>query len=336
MSNAATARLVDHEQNVRTPPRFAIRIFWIAQRAIYRFSKGRIGLATPEAGRRFGMLSLETVGCRSGKARVAIVGYYEDGANLVTLAMNGWGKAAPAWWLNLKANPEATVRLVDGPRAVRARVSTGDERERLWTKSGEYPGWGDDLDALAARRPDQTAVVVLEPRLVAEDAYRADVQDHTSAASRTRDGQSAATATQRTGRSRRLRPRHLWLLPGIGLALFANMQASHLGVGLVPVLVFGIVPDLPRLVGIRRPAMLVLHNAAHHPALAMAVLFGSAVTGISPFAYVGALAWLGHIVVGWGTGDRIKSAGEPTTAGSQGFRPRRLALAPEAARSSSR
>jgi deazaflavin-dependent oxidoreductase (nitroreductase family) len=328
--------LADREQTVRTPPRPFVRVFWVAQRAIYRLSKGRIGLATPEAGQRFGMLSLETVGRRSGKARVAIVGYYEDGANLVTIAMNGWGKAEPAWWLNLQANPEATVQLVAGPRAVRARVSSGDERERLWTKFGEYPGWGDDLDALAARRPDETAIVVLEPRLVAEEVDGADAHDHASAASRTRGGQSAATASERTGRSRRLRPRHLWLLPGIGLALFANTQASQLGVGLVPLLVFGIVPDLPRLVGIRRPTMLVLHNAAHHPALALAVLFGSAVTGMSPFAYVGALAWLGHIVVGWGTGDRIKSVGEHEAAGPQGLRPGRLALAPKAARSSSR
>jgi deazaflavin-dependent oxidoreductase (nitroreductase family) len=336
MTNAMIGSLADREQTVRTPPRPLVRTFWVAQRAIYRLSKGRIGLATPEAGQKFGMLSLETVGCRSGKARAAIVGYYEDGANLVTLAMNGWGKAEPAWWLNLQANPEATVQLVDGSRAVRARVSTGDERERLWTKFGEYPGWGDDLDALAARRPGQTAVVVLEPRLVAEEADRADVQDHVSSASRTRDGRSAATATQRTGRSRRLRPRHFWLLPGIGLALFANTQASQLGVGLAPLLVFGIVPDLPRLVGIRRPAMLALHNAAHHPALALAMLFGLAVTGMSPFAYVGALAWLGHIVVGCGTGDRLKSVGEHGTTGSRAFRLGRLALAPEATRGSSR
>ena len=33
----------------------------------------------------------------SGKARVATDGYDEDGANLVTLAMNGWGNAEPAW-----------------------------------------------------------------------------------------------------------------------------------------------------------------------------------------------------------------------------------------------
>jgi hypothetical protein len=35
-------------------------------------------------------MSLATVGRRSGQRRIAMVGYYEDGPNLVTLAMNGW------------------------------------------------------------------------------------------------------------------------------------------------------------------------------------------------------------------------------------------------------
>jgi deazaflavin-dependent oxidoreductase (nitroreductase family) len=334
MTTPTIGGLADHEQTVRTPPRFLVRTFWMAQRAIYRLSKGRIGLARPEAGKRFGMLRLDTVGRRSGKARVAIVGYYEDGPNLVTLAMNGWGDAEPAWWLNLQAAPDTTVDLADGPRAVRARAAAGEERERLWAKFDEYPGWGDDLDALAARRPDQTAVVVLEPRLAAGGTGRADDREQASAAARTRDGQSAATAARVTSRQRRFRPRHLWIVPGIGLALFANAQASQLGVGLIPLLVFGIVPDLPRFIGLRRPAMRALHNATHQPALAMALVLGSAVTGLLPFAYVGALAWLGHIVVGWGIGDRMKSAEERGTTGSPGFHPGPLALAPEAARSS--
>jgi hypothetical protein len=78
--------------------------------------------------------------------------------------MNGWGEAEPAWWLNLQATPDATVDLPDGGRTVRARAATGSERERLWATFRDYPGWGEDIDALARRRPDETAVVVLEPR----------------------------------------------------------------------------------------------------------------------------------------------------------------------------
>ena len=308
MTNAEIARPADHEPGVRTPPRFAIRIFWIAQRAIYRLSNGHIGLARPEAGNKFGMLRLETVGRRTGKRRAAIVGYFEDGQNLVTVAMNGWGEDEPAWWLNLQSNPEATVSLVDGPRSVIARVASGEERERLWAKVGEYPGWGADVDGRAARRPRPTAVVILEPRdaVAQTDAFRADASDR-AASTPQRDAASAA-GERVIGRGRRVRLRHLWLVPGIGLALFANTQASRLGVGIVPLLLFGIVPDVPRLFGLRRPTMRMLHAVMHLPPVALAVLVATATTGMSPFVYVGALAWLGHIVVGWGTGDRVRSA----------------------------
>jgi deazaflavin-dependent oxidoreductase (nitroreductase family) len=157
-------------QGARTPPRPLIRTFWMLHRAAYRLTRGRFGLAQPTAGERFGFMRLKTVGRRSGKARVAIVGYYEDGANLVTLAMNGWADAEPAWWLNLQATPETTVELPAGTRAVRARAATEEERGRLWPRFSDYPGWGEDLDGLAARRSHQTAVVILEPMPATEAA----------------------------------------------------------------------------------------------------------------------------------------------------------------------
>jgi deazaflavin-dependent oxidoreductase (nitroreductase family) len=151
-------------QHVKLAPRPLIRTFWKLHRAMYRLTGGRFGLQRPERGAKFGMLRIHTVGRRTGRARVTMVGYYEDGPNLVTLAMNGWGEAEPAWWLNLQAAPDTTVELADGPCAVRARAATGQERERLWTTFADYPGWGSDIDGLAARRSGETAVVVLEPR----------------------------------------------------------------------------------------------------------------------------------------------------------------------------
>jgi deazaflavin-dependent oxidoreductase (nitroreductase family) len=130
---------------------------------MYRLTGGRFGLQRPELGAKFGMLRIHTVGRRSGKERITMLGYFEEGEDLVTLAMNGWGKADPAWWLNLQANPTATVELPGGRREVRARAANGAERERLWATFRDYPGWGSDLGALAAHRPGETAVVVLEP-----------------------------------------------------------------------------------------------------------------------------------------------------------------------------
>lgn len=90
-----------------------------------------------------------------------LVGYFEDGDNLVTMAMNGWGPAEPAWWLNLRSQPEATIQTKDGVRPVRARAARGAERQRLWARWAELD---EHLDEYAARRPDETAVVVFEPR----------------------------------------------------------------------------------------------------------------------------------------------------------------------------
>jgi len=55
----------------------------------------------------------------------AILGYYQDGPNLVTMAMNGWADGEPAWWLNLLAHPDASVALADGFRPVRGRAAEG-------------------------------------------------------------------------------------------------------------------------------------------------------------------------------------------------------------------
>lgn len=91
-----------------------------------------------------------------------IIGYFEDGPNLVSMAMNGWGAPEPAWWLNLQANPQAVVEVKGRvPRAVVARAAAGDERERLWQRWRELDK---KLDSYASRRPHETAVVVLEPR----------------------------------------------------------------------------------------------------------------------------------------------------------------------------
>jgi F420H(2)-dependent quinone reductase len=146
------------------PPRPLIRLVWVLHRFAHRVTGGRFGLASPEAGAKFGMLRLTTTGRRSGKARTAIVGYFEDGPNLVTLAMNGWGDADPAWWLNLQDDAEAAVVLPTGSRAVRGRAATDGEHDRLWAAFRDYPGWGEDITALAARRTRPTTVVILEPR----------------------------------------------------------------------------------------------------------------------------------------------------------------------------
>lgn len=146
-------------RRVRVPPRWFVRTAWVTHRAIHRATRGRVGLWRPKPG-RWGAMRLTTMGRRSGRSRSVIVGYFEDGPNLVTMAMNGWSPGEPAWWLNLQAQPSATVELPGEHRRVRAHAAAGLERARLWKT---WSAIDDALDEYAALRPTETAVVVLEP-----------------------------------------------------------------------------------------------------------------------------------------------------------------------------
>ena len=159
----------------KLPPRWFIRTFWRAHRALHRLSGGRF-LWTTSSKRGWGAARLTTVGRKSGDKRTVIIGYIEDGPNVVTLAMNGWGEGHPSWWMNLKAHPDAVVQLADhNARSVRARAAAGAERDRLWRC---WRAVDRNLDDYAAMRSTQTPVVVLEPR------------DATAAADRSRVGRA--------------------------------------------------------------------------------------------------------------------------------------------------
>ncbi|HVD24144.1 MAG TPA: nitroreductase/quinone reductase family protein [Lapillicoccus sp.] len=149
------------KQRPRLPPRWFVRLAWFAHRGLYRVTGGRIGLRRAKEN-RWGTLRLTAIGRRSGDPRNVILGYLQDGPNMVTLAMNGWADSEPSWWLNLQAHSEATVISVDGTQAVRARAATGDERSRLWARWRQIDP---RLDGYAALRSSETAVVILEPLL---------------------------------------------------------------------------------------------------------------------------------------------------------------------------
>lgn len=151
-------------QTPRLPPRWFVRLAWFTHRGLYRVTRGRLGLWRPKANRRanrWGAMRLTTTGRRSGRERSVILGYLEDGPNVVTMAMNGWADGEPAWWLNLQANPDARVELANGVRMVRGRSAQGEERSRLWAQWRETD---EKLDAYAALRTSQTQIVILEPR----------------------------------------------------------------------------------------------------------------------------------------------------------------------------
>ena len=146
----------------KLPPAWFKHTFWRVHRALCRISGGRF-LWTPASKRGWGALRLTTLGRKSGRERNVIIGYVDDGPNLVTMAMNGWDDGHPSWWLNLEAHPDAVVRLAHRkPCAVRARLAAGEERDRLWQRWAAIDA---QLDEYAGLRSIETPVVVLEPRL---------------------------------------------------------------------------------------------------------------------------------------------------------------------------
>ncbi|MEZ4596761.1 MAG: DUF4260 family protein [Chloroflexota bacterium] len=108
--------------------------------------------------------------------------------------------------------------------------------------------------------------------------------------------------------------RHLWLVPGIALGLVAGEVSDHHGMGLLPLLAFGVVPHLAVLLGIGQPRprghlgprAVPLFNALHEPVVPLALLGAVATSLLSPFWLVAGLAWLGHIVVDWGLGHGLR------------------------------
>ena len=154
MSDATT-------RSPKHPPRWFVHAAWRVHRALYRLSGGRF-LWTTSNKRGWGALRLTTIGRKSGQERRVIVGYLEDGPNLVTLAMNGFDEGDPSWWLNLQSHPNAVVRLAGRrSRPVRARSSVGQERDRLWRR---WVSVDPSIEVHAGRRSTETPVIVLEPR----------------------------------------------------------------------------------------------------------------------------------------------------------------------------
>lgn len=78
------------------------------------------------------VLLLTTTGAKSGQSRLAPLIYTPAGDGYVIAASSGGSPANPAWFANLVANPIVTVEVGGETFTVRARVTEGEERDRLW------------------------------------------------------------------------------------------------------------------------------------------------------------------------------------------------------------
>jgi F420H(2)-dependent quinone reductase len=131
------------------------RLFGGGQRAAFRLTGGRLGGTLQ--GVPVGLLT--TTGRRSGRARTVPIGYTDDGSRFLVAASNFGLDTHPAWFLNLRAHPDAEFRTRTGVERVVARELTDAEREELWPRLLEdHPVWG----AAQSSTQRQIAIVALE------------------------------------------------------------------------------------------------------------------------------------------------------------------------------
>ena len=124
----------------------------------YRATGGLIGHRIPFAPP---MLLLDHVGAKSGTKRTSALVYFRDGDDIVLVASKGGHPRHPAWFHNLRANPDTTVQVGTRRIPVRARVARADERRRLWPKAVEtYSGYADYQE----RTEREIPLVILEAR----------------------------------------------------------------------------------------------------------------------------------------------------------------------------
>jgi deazaflavin-dependent oxidoreductase (nitroreductase family) len=135
----------------------AVELFWKLHPRLYRWSGGRIG------GRVMNLpvLLLRTRGRKTGAPRENALMYLpKEGAWVVIASVLGEPRH-PAWYHNLRAEPQVQIQVGSAVHEVRARDAEGEERERLWTELVErQPDYADYAGRTSRRIP----VVVLEPR----------------------------------------------------------------------------------------------------------------------------------------------------------------------------
>jgi deazaflavin-dependent oxidoreductase (nitroreductase family) len=129
----------------------------VLHRNIVRSTGGRVG------GTGFGMpvVILTTTGRKSGKERTTVLtSPVQEGDRVVLVASYGGDDRHPAWYLNLRDNPEVTLEMKGTKRSMTAHAASADERADLWPKVvSAYKGYAE----YQTKTEREIPLVVLEP-----------------------------------------------------------------------------------------------------------------------------------------------------------------------------
>jgi deazaflavin-dependent oxidoreductase (nitroreductase family) len=140
------------------PSDLALKAMNGIHRVIHTVSFGKLGwdaMGMP-------VLELTTIGRKSGQPRsVLLTSPLQKGDTLVIVASRGGDDTHPAWFLNLRDNPEVQVSLRGGPKvAMLARIADADERARLWP---EVTADHDNYAGYQSKTSREIPLVLLEP-----------------------------------------------------------------------------------------------------------------------------------------------------------------------------
>lgn len=131
--------------------------FWKIHQWIYRWSGGRLGSSIMG----IQIIRLTTIGRKSGQPRSVLLNAFPAEGNFVIVGSNAGLESHPLWYLNLRANPAATMELAGVRYGVAARDAQGEERDRLWAQVTAADSSYVEYEARTERR---IPVVVLERR----------------------------------------------------------------------------------------------------------------------------------------------------------------------------
>ncbi|HKJ55168.1 MAG TPA: nitroreductase family deazaflavin-dependent oxidoreductase [Nitriliruptoraceae bacterium] len=122
----------------------------------FRANEGKVGGQFEGAP----LLLLHSTGRKSGKERVNPMMYMAVDGSWAVFASKAGADTHPDWFHNLVDNPDASIEVGTETHEVRARVTTGEEREEIWTRQKQaYPGFAE----YEAKTDRVIPVIILEP-----------------------------------------------------------------------------------------------------------------------------------------------------------------------------